>query len=241
MVHKHRKALAVAGLALALTACGKGGSVSAPAMMDPTTGTPSAPATATPTAQTPQAFKAEVTPIRREQVKHSWRPGCPVPFTQLRMITMTYWGFDGQPHTGHLVVNAAVTQDVIKVFNKLYDMRFPIKRMEPVDTYRGSDFDSIEADNTSAFNCRKATGSSNWSNHSLGTAIDLNPQENPYVYSGGRVAHANARQFSTRPLDKPGVVNPGDRVVKAFESIGWGWGGYWSGIKDYQHFSSSGD
>jgi D-alanyl-D-alanine carboxypeptidase len=29
-------------------------------------------------------------------------------------------------------------------------------------------------------------------------------------------------------------------VVRAFASVGWEWGGYWSGGKDYQHFSSNG-
>jgi hypothetical protein len=29
--------------------------------------------------------------------------------------------------------------------------------------------------------------------------------------------------------------------VRAFSSIGWGWGGAWSGnTKDYMHFSSTG-
>jgi hypothetical protein len=31
------------------------------------------------------------------------------------------------------------------------------------------------------------------------------------------------------------------RVIRAFASIGWGWGGSWTGnTKDYMHFSSSG-
>jgi hypothetical protein len=33
---------------------------------------------------------------------------------------------------------------------------------------------------------------------------------------------------------------PGNVVVRAFQAIGWGWGGYWSGVSDYQHFSASG-
>ena len=33
----------------------------------------------------------------------------------------------------------------------------------------------------------------------------------------------------------------GGRTVRAFRSIGWGWGGSWTGnTKDYMHFSSSG-
>jgi hypothetical protein len=37
------------------------------------------------------------------------------------------------------------------------------------------------------------------------------------------------------------MIHPGDVVVRAFESIGWGWGGYWSGsVQDLQHFSYNG-
>ncbi len=153
---------------------------------------------------------------------------------------MTYWGFDDRAHTGTLVVNKKVADDLASVFGKLYDLRYPIRRMEPVDVYKGSDFDSIEADNTSAFNCRSATGSGNWSNHAYGLAVDINPRENPYVYSDGSNAHRNADAFVKRPLKKPGVINSGDSVVRAFREIGWGWGGSWSGTKDYQHFSVNG-
>jgi hypothetical protein len=174
-------------------------------------------------------------------LKSSWRSGCPVAPSGLRMIEMTYWGMDGKPHTGgRLVVNAKAADDLVRVFRKLYAMRYPIERMEPVDKYGGSDFDSIEANNTSAFNCRNATGSSSFSQHAYGFAIDINPCQNPYVYADGRTAHKDCRKYKNRKLDAPGVIHAGDRVVKAFDSIGWGWGGEWSGAKDYQHFSASG-
>jgi hypothetical protein len=153
---------------------------------------------------------------------------------------MSYWGFDDKPHTGELVVNKDGTDAIVNVFGRLYGWRWPIYKMQLVDAYKGSDFDSIEADNTSAFNCRPATGSSSWSQHAYGRAVDINPRENPYVSADGSLAHKNARKFGTRPLDAPGVINPGDRVVKAFAKVGWGWGGIWSGAKDFQHFSESG-
>jgi len=37
------------------------------------------------------------------------------------------------------------------------------------------------------------------------------------------------------------MIHPGDVVVRAFKSIGWGWGGHWTGsVQDLQHFSSNG-
>ncbi|MEV1239411.1 M15 family metallopeptidase [Nonomuraea sp. NPDC052129] len=208
---------------------------------------PPVPATPTPTAKTaspkpaePPRFSAKVAKVSRARLPYSWKPGCPVSYQDLRLITMTYWGFDDKAHTGELVVRKTVTGDVVKVFGKLYAMRYPIKQMRLVDVYKGDDYDSIDADNTSAFNCRAATGSSNWSNHAFGEAIDINPRENPYVTASGSTAHPNAKKFAKRPAKGEGVINSGDRVVKAFASVGWGWGGEWSGTRDYQHFSRNG-
>ena len=84
----------------------------------------------------------------------------------------------------------------MQVFRDLYAARFPIRRMVPVDAYGGSDFRSIEADNTSAFNCRYVDGTTRWSNHAYGRAIDVNPIENPYVSGGLDVAPLRAGRMS---------------------------------------------
>ncbi|WP_433248599.1 M15 family metallopeptidase [Streptosporangium sp. CA-135522] len=212
----------------------------------PPASTPAAPApsaeptTASPSPTGPPKFSAKVTGVARDRLRYSWRPGCPVPVGELRLVTMTYWGFDGRPHTGELVVHKNAADDIVTAFKRLYGWRWPIRKMQLVDVYKGDDFDSIDADNTSAFNCRPATGSSSWSQHAYGRAVDINPLENPYLSSDGSVAHKNARKFAKRPVHAPGVINPGDRVVRLFERLGWEWGGYWSGIKDYQHFSKGG-
>ncbi|GAA4238827.1 M15 family metallopeptidase [Actinomadura meridiana] len=186
-------------------------------------------------------FEAEITKVGAGDLKYSWRKGCPVPPSGLRLIKMPYWGMDDRAHEdGQLIVNAKEAKDVASVFEKLYDMRYPIKRMEPVDKYKASDFESIEADNTSAFNCRPAEGSTAFSQHAYGLAIDINPCENPYVYADGHTAHADCKKYKNRKNDDPGVIHADDKVVKAFASIGWGWGGEWNGAKDYQHFSKSG-
>jgi hypothetical protein len=112
--------------------------------------------------------------------------------------------------------------------------------MQPVDRYGGDDFRSIEADNTSAFNCRPATGSSRWSEHAYGRAIDVDPIENPYVTAAGTTAHAASRTYLDRSRHRPGMAYEGGVLVEAFAAAGWGWGGSWTGIKDYQHFSSRG-
>jgi len=188
-------------------------------------------------------FRGSISQIDAAQAKRmtgvSWRKGCPVSLRDLRLLTMTYWGFDGRVRTGRLIVDRDVAGDLVGVFRKLYDARFPIRRMVPVDAYGASDFRSIEADNTSAFNCRYVEGTSRWSEHAYGRAIDLNPIENPYV-SGGRTSHRASGPYVDRSRRRPGMAYVGGVLVRAFDAIGWGWGGRWTSIKDYQHFSASG-
>jgi len=170
----------------------------------------------------------------------SWHSGCPVGLSELRSTWVSYLGFDGERHLGQLIVNRSAAKGLVSVFRKLYFAHYPIRRMVPVDAYGGSDFNSIQHDNTSSFNCRNATGSSNWSNHAYGLAVDLNPIENPYL-SGGRTSHRASVKYLDRSKHLRGMIHPGDVVVRAFESIGWGWGGYWTGsVQDLQHFSANG-
>jgi hypothetical protein len=170
----------------------------------------------------------------------SWHAGCPVTLGQLRLVSLTYLGFDGRPHTGTLVVNRSAAGALVTVFRRLYAARFPIRRMVPVDAYGGDDFRSIEADNTSSFNCRNATGSSHWSEHAYGLAIDVNPIENPYL-DDGRSSHKASAPYLDRHRIRPGMAYPGGALVSAFAAVGWGWGGSWSGsIQDTQHFSANG-
>jgi hypothetical protein len=192
----------------------------------------------------PPAFEGSVSALSRSlrarMTGVSWHRGCPVALRDLRLVTARRFGFDGRAHTGKLVVHEDVAAAVLGVLRTLYRERYPIRRMRPIDAYGGSDFDSIEADNTSAFNCRRATGSSSWSEHAYGRALDLNPIENPYV-EAGRVYHAASRRYADRSRRLPGMIHAGDAIVRAFASIGWGWGGTWSGsVRDYQHFSASG-
>jgi hypothetical protein len=184
-------------------------------------------------------FSADVVPVRWAELRYSYRAGCPVGPPQLRTVRMTYWGFDGRAREGRLVVARRLAPDVVAVFRRLYAARFPIRRMVPVSAYRGSDDASMAADNTSAFNCRFVGGTTRWSMHAYGEAIDLNPVENPYV-QGAQVSPPAGRRYLDRTSGRPGMVVEGDAVVRAFAAVGWKWGGRWTGSKDYQHFSTTG-
>ena len=115
-----------------------------------------------PAAAGPAGFRATVSRLEAAQRQRmtgvSWQPGCPVSLADLRLLTLTYHGFDGGPHTGRLVVHRDAAAALVGVFRRLYAAGFPIRRMRPVDAYGDSDFRSIEADNSSAFNCRRVEG-----------------------------------------------------------------------------------
>jgi D-alanyl-D-alanine carboxypeptidase len=206
----------------------------------PATTTTIAATTSTTTPAPSAAFVGTTARVTAADLPASWRPGCPVGPEDLRLLSMSYWGFDDRPHTGTMVVSAAGAPAVLDVFHRLYDRRFPIRRMEPVDVYGGSDEASIAADNTAGFNCRNAvaSGPPQWSAHAYGEAIDVNPVENPYL-EGGQVLPPAGSAFVNRADVRPGMAVKGGELNTAFAAAGWYWGGVWAS-PDYQHFSSTG-
>ena len=184
-------------------------------------------------------FVGTVHRVTGRDLPYSWRSGCPVGPAQLRLVRLSYWGFDSKSHVGALVVRDRVAGQVVRVFRRLYGERFPIRRLRKVDAYRGSDDASMAADNTSAFNCRFVSGTRRWSQHAYGEAIDVNPVENPYL-QGSRVRPPAGHAYLDRSRARPGMAVSGGVLVRAFESVGWRWGGRWSGSRDYQHFSTTG-
>ena len=178
--------------------------------------------------------------VRQRMTGSSHDPArCPVGFTDLRLLTMRYVGFDGRAHTGQMVVHHRHARGLVGVFRELYKARFPIRRMQLVDTYGGDDNRSMAADNSSAYNCRTVAGKRTFSHHAYGAAVDINPVENPYVTADG-VLPAAGRRFvdvdRSPDADAPrGVIVADDVVVRAFARIGWKWGGVWNEA-DYQHF-----
>ena len=184
-------------------------------------------------------FQWAVRPVTAARLGSSHRAGCPTPVGDLRLLEVTHWGFDGRTHRGELVVHEDVAPAVVGVFRALHGARFPVARLETVDRYGADDDRSMAANNTSAYNCRRVAGSTSWSEHAYGRALDLNPVQNPYVRVG-TVEPDAGRAYLDRTLVRPGMVVAGDAVVRAFAAAGWEWGGAWRTAKDYQHFSESG-
>jgi len=256
-VDQRRRALSVAAvLVLAgLAACG--GTAEQPAHLaatpDPATtrtsavsagSSPSAgPAQPTPAAtQAPPAADAAIAPVSAAEWSRmvavgAWHPGCPVGRAQLRVVSVNFVGFDGAVHRGALVVNADVAGKVVAIFTQLYESRFPIRRMEPIENYGGDDAASMAADNTSAYNCRRASQANAPaadSPHANGRAIDLNPYENPWLDPRCHCFQPDAGYGSRRA--GPGVIGAHGVAWQIFVSEGWIWQD--NATPDYQHFDT---
>ena len=204
--------------------------------------TPSASASATPIRPQPTSADAVVTAVplsewQRIVAVGAWHSGCPVTRTDLRRVEVNFHGFDGAVHRGVLVVNADVATSVAAIFTELFDRRFPIHRMEPIEVYGGDDNASMAADNTSAYNCRRAAQANapaTASPHANGRAIDVNPYENPWIDSRCQCFQPDSRYGTTRT--GAGVITKGGVAWTAFTREGWIWQD--NATIDYQHFDT---
>lgn len=174
----------------------------------------------------------------------SYQENSNVRLGDLRYLKVLHYNFDHERQVGELIVNAELAEEVLEIFKELYDAEYEIESMHLVDNYWTGDADtsdsaSIDVNNTSAFNYRAATGGSKLSNHAYGCAIDMNPQQNPYVsYKSGKASwsHKNANDYIARDTGLPHVITHEDTAFKTFKNHGFKWGGDWDNPKDYQHF-----
>ncbi|NKQ56816.1 M15 family metallopeptidase [Amycolatopsis sp. K13G38] len=171
--------------------------------------------------------------------RSTWQAACPVKVSDLRYLTMSFWGFDGKAHTGEMLVDASVAQNVTAVFGKLFAARFPIEEMRVTAPAELDAHPTGDGNNTSAFVCRPARGQTSWSAHAYGLAVDLDPFCNPYT-KGDLVLPELASAYVDRTWKRRGMVLAGDATVRDFAAIGWSWGGSWSSPTDRMHFTATG-
>ncbi|WP_216849438.1 M15 family metallopeptidase [Pimelobacter simplex] len=180
-----------------------------------------------------------VTDAIRQRMGETWSPACPVGLADLAYVTVSFRGFDGAAHTGELVLAADQAAPVVSVFRALFAAGYPIEEMRLPTT---ADLDAPptgDGNDTAALVCRATRGATSWSAHAYGLAIDVNPFLNPY-HKGDVVLPERASAYLDRTRTQPGIIHPGDLVVREFDRIGWSWGGSWSSLQDYQHFTATG-
>lgn len=174
--------------------------------------------------------------IYKKMNPSAWPPGYPVSISELAYIKLRYWGFDHKEHTGVLIVNKTLAQDILEIFTELYKNKFPIEKMRPIYEFNNSDDESMAENNTSAFNCREVTGQPGiFSQHSYGRAVDINPKINPYVKNNS-VLPENGREHADRSKYENGKITRESLIYTLFTERGWDWGGNWNDLQDFQHF-----
>jgi hypothetical protein len=198
------------------------------------------------------AWKGTILPVTQalcdDMKQHNViRAGAPVGCERLSLIKFSYLGFDGSIHAdGEIMVMDAAAKNVLGIFTRLRDMRFPIAKARLINHYDGNDDASIADNNTSAFNSRNVAGTNSLSLHAYGLAIDINPLQNPYVQRSGEklafsppagAAYANRLDDQPERQLRRGLA---ESVIDVFADEGFFiWGGYWKSAIDYQHFQVS--
>lgn len=169
----------------------------------------------------------------------SYKEDCTVPREDLRYVHVRHMGFDGEVKDGELVVNKAIADDVLAIFEELYKADYPIEKVRLVDEYDADDEASMSDNNSSAFNFRFISHTTRISRHGLGMAVDINTRYNPYVKTvDGKLSiePANGADYVDRSKDFPHKIDHEDLCYKLFKEHGFIWGGDWTHSKDYQHF-----
>lgn len=169
----------------------------------------------------------------------SYKADCRVPREELRYVHILHTGFDGETKEGELVVNRAIADDVLDIFEKLYEASYPIEKVRLVDEYDADDEASMSDNNSSSFNYRCISHTNKISKHGLGMAVDINTLYNPYVKTVDgelTIEPAGAGDYVDRNADFPYKIDHDDLCYQLFTEHGFTWGGDWTSCKDYQHF-----
>lgn len=170
----------------------------------------------------------------------SYPEGCTVPRSDLRYVRVLHVDAKGKVHQGELVCNKVIAQDLVEIFRRLYQARYPIEKIRLIDDYEADDEQSMRDNNTSSFCYRSVSGTTKLSKHALGLAVDINTRYNPWVRKGADghqlVSPDNGRPYADRQKTYPYKIVKGDLLYRLFIEHGFKWGGNWRTMKDYQHF-----
>lgn len=139
----------------------------------------------------------------------------------MKTIDVPVWGLDGSgakyASKMTLEVNVNLADDVMRIFTEIYNdpERFPIKDVGGF-SWRETAFGGV-------------------SEHSYGTCVDINWDENYYC-------HASTGEAITgsfwKPYENPYSIPKDGSVVRIFKKYGWQWGGdAWTRLRDYMHFT----
>lgn len=165
-----------------------------------------------------------------------------ITYEELSYVHVLYYDFNNEVQEGELICNQAIAQDLVEIFEELYEQKYQIEKIRLIDAYGGDDDASMADNNTSCFNYRPVPGTDHLSQHSFGLAIDINPLYNPYVTTrnGKTVISPEAGSaYVERSKEFSHKIDTQDLCYQLFTAHGFTWGGSWKNSKDYQHFQKS--
>ena len=170
----------------------------------------------------------------------SFPANCTTKRSDLRYLRVLHRNAEDSILQGELVCNKLIAEDLLDIFQQLYDAHYPIERIRLIDEYDADDERSMSDNNSSCFCFRTVAGTNKLSNHARGLAIDINTRYNPYVRNGrnGRllISPENGKPYADRSKSFKYKIEAGDLLHKLFLQHGFTWGGAWRTSKDYQHF-----
>lgn len=147
-----------------------------------------------------------------------------VDISLLSYLQISYYGFDDKTHVGEMIVNSKIANEVLEIFKELYELKYPIEKIRLIDEYGANDELSMSDNNTSCFCYRKINNSKTLSNHSIGTAIDINPLYNPYV-SQGKSSPVSGALYINRDIESEHLIKKNDALYTIFINhrleLGW--------------------
>lgn len=160
-------------------------------------------------------------------------------YSMLRHIVIKYYDFNDDVQLGEIVCNEKIAQDLVEIFEELYNSGYQLERVHLIDEYDADDDASMDDNNTSCFNYRVVDNTTKLSYHAYGLAIDVNPFYNPYVQMRNGeeyVCPTGSVPYANRDDNFPYKIDENDLAYKLFKQHGFIWGGDWNSLKDYQHF-----
>lgn len=147
------------------------------------------------------------------------------PFLQL--LDVLHWSYDGEKiQQGQLVVHQDNAARFQRIFTRLLNIHYPIQQVRPIIAFGWDDQTSMTANNTSAYRPEFLGDHSKeiLSEHTRGTALDLNPLDNPMINADHTI---NPKQAIGRMPNADAIIMSNPALLYLMHEQDMEYGGHW--------------
>lgn len=161
----------------------------------------------------------------------------------LSYLTIPYINFKGDVKDGHMIVDSKVADEILEIFQELYNIKYPINKIEIPEEYydendNTKDCESSAIDENDTYSYYYGSTTSQLT----GNALVLNPKINPKI-SNGKAEHENASKYVNRKdtnnlsnEEKSALITKESEAYKIFKKYGWTWNGEDEDNPNYGYF-----